>query len=185
MGIKGRSKYQNSIKIGQKFHKWTVISDVVVNKEAMVNCKCECGTEKVLTAYSLVTGASKGCLKCSFQAKEGIGNPFWRGEGEIPGTRLKKKTKEERIVLSDAWEKSNGKCALTGWDISFKDRTASPDRIDSSKGYVEGNVQWVHKDANVCKNLFDMDYFLTLCHAIVLKHNINPNKNSPDLTFGK
>ena len=41
-------------------------------------------------------------------------------------------------------------------EIKFKKRhndskTASLDRIDSSKGYTEDNIQWVHKDVNQMK----------------------------------
>ena len=44
--------------------------------------------------------------------------------------------------------------------------TASLDRIDSSKGYVIGNVQWVHKDINIMKNKFDNQYFIDMCKKI-------------------
>jgi hypothetical protein len=46
------------------------------------------------------------------------------------------------------------------------EHTASLDRIDSSKGYCEDNVQWVHKDINRMKNTFDQDYFISLCKLI-------------------
>ena len=36
----------------------------------------------------------------------------------------------------------------------------SLDRIDSSKGYEENNVQWVHKDINLMKNKYDNKYFI-------------------------
>jgi hypothetical protein len=64
-------------------------------------------------------------------------------------------------------------CALSGVPLTFckhdnrikrKDfQTASLDRIDSSKGYVEGNVQWVHKDVNRMKNIFNQEYFIDMC----------------------
>lgn len=44
--------------------------------------------------------------------------------------------------------------------------TASLDRIDSSKGYVEGNVQWVHKDVNYIKQDLEESYFKKLCKLI-------------------
>ena len=47
-------------------------------------------------------------------------------------------------------------CAISGIKLIFarswtRDQTASLDRIDSKKGYVEGNVQWVHKRINEMK----------------------------------
>jgi hypothetical protein len=61
------------------------------------------------------------------------------------------------------------KCALSGIPIGFQDRsgsTASLDRIDNSKGYVIGNVQWVHKDVNIMKHTHSQDYFIGLCATI-------------------
>ena len=44
--------------------------------------------------------------------------------------------------------------------------TASLDRIDSSKGYVKGNVQWVHKDINKMKTDFEQSIFIKLCKSV-------------------
>ncbi len=56
------------------------------------------------------------------------------------------------------FDKQKGKCAISGVDINFKNKqqnifenTASLDRINSSKGYIKGNVQWVHKKINIIK----------------------------------
>lgn len=62
------------------------------------------------------------------------------------------------------------RCSLTGWPIGWakvgSDHTASIDRIDSSKGYVVGNVQLLHKDVNMSKQQFSQDYFISMCEAI-------------------
>jgi hypothetical protein len=81
----------------------------------------------------------------------------------------KKRGIEFKLSQEDAaklFEKQKGRCALTGLPIvaRFKsgfrtptrmgrlsNPTASLDRIDSTKGYELGNVQWVHKDINVSK----------------------------------
>lgn len=57
-------------------------------------------------------------------------------------------------------------------DIPFSDKVeccgvASLDRIDSSQGYIKGNVQWVHKDINKMKFDLSQDRFLELCNIIV------------------
>ncbi len=77
----------------------------------------------------------------------------------------------------DLWKlflQQNKKCALSGIELTFskirKDttgKTISLDRIDSSKGYVPGNVQFVHKHINIMKNKFDQDYFISLCKSII------------------
>ena len=56
--------------------------------------------------------------------------------------------------LEDLWEAQNGRCALTGVQMTTKFGSlfaASPDRVDSSRGYVKGNVQLVSKAANLAK----------------------------------
>ena len=47
--------------------------------------------------------------------------------------------------LADLLIEQDFKCALTGFPIEAMNvnNNASLDRIDSSKGYVEGNLQWV------------------------------------------
>jgi len=50
-------------------------------------------------------------------------------------------------------------------------RTASLDRIDSSKGYVKGNLQWVHKDINMMKNHYNQKYFIEICKKVATNAN--------------
>ena len=47
-----------------------------------------------------------------------------------------------------------------------KDRTASIDRIDSSAGYVAGNIQFVHKHINKMKNNLDEQCFIEMCKLV-------------------
>lgn len=79
-----------------------------------------------------------------------------------------------QIYLWKLFLKQNGKCALSGLGISFggligekrSSTTASLDRINSTKGYIKGNVQWVHKHINKMKWDFDQNYFLSLIEYI-------------------
>lgn len=73
---------------------------------------------------------------------------------------------------ADLLIKQDFKCALSGWDIDAldaKSNTASLDRIDSSEGYVEGNVQWVHKMVNMCKQQYSQEDFINMCEAVANK----------------
>ncbi|HAW53101.1 MAG TPA: hypothetical protein DCX54_12345 [Flavobacteriales bacterium] len=86
--------------------------------------------------------------------------------------------------LADLLISQGFKCAMTGWDISalnVGNNTASLDRIDSKKGYIEGNVQWVHKMVNMCKQQYTKEEFLKMCKAItkykILKHENPKEKN--------
>jgi hypothetical protein len=100
--------------------------------------------------------------------------------GELSKTkysRIKKSARERKIVfdvsmgyLWELFEKQNSMCVLSGLKIKLDkqciDVTASLDRIDSSKGYIEGNVQWVHKDVNKMKQDYSDDYFIKICKLI-------------------
>jgi hypothetical protein len=66
-----------------------------------------------------------------------------------------------------------GKCALTGMDISVSSKTASLDRIDSSRGYINGNVQWLHKDVNMMKRHYSTEYFVKLCSLVCSNNKEN------------
>jgi hypothetical protein len=111
----------------------------------------------------------------------GKGSYLWKGTGEISGrllTQIRNSAKIRDIphnvsdkYLWNLFLKQNRKCALTGieliFDSSHHDKnTASLDRIDSSKGYIKDNVMWVHKDVNLMKHVFDLDYFIGLCGKI-------------------
>ena len=74
--------------------------------------------------------------------------------------------------LADLLIEQDFKCDLTGWDIDAMEvnkNTASLDRIDSSKGYIEGNVQWVHKMVNMSKQQYTQEEFVEMCTAVANK----------------
>lgn len=73
------------------------------------------------------------------------------------------------------------KCALSGVELVMdsmktndKRRTASLDRIDSSVGYIEGNVQWVHKSVNLQKGSMSDKDLINWCH-LISQHNLPAN----------
>lgn len=88
----------------------------------------------------------------------------------------------------DILDRQNGKCALTGVPISIAvgtkyrtTTTASLDRIDSSKPYVEGNLQWLHKDVNRMKLAFPEERFIEVCN-LVAAYRDNPIKTGAQPT---
>ena len=63
--------------------------------------------------------------------------------------------------------KQDKRCALSGVRLKFgknavhhRYQTASIDRIDNTRGYTEGNVQWVHKHINRMKHVLNNEQFL-------------------------
>ena len=145
----------------------------------MYVCCCECGKKIELQRQNLITyhTASCGCLK----RRIGENNPTWTGYGKISGRvwsfirgHARERSLPFTISVKDAWnqfELQGGKCALTGVSLvmeqlkrnNYRGRTASLDRIDNLKGYVPGNIHWVHKDVNWMKGRFPLDRFIELC----------------------
>ena len=72
----------------------------------------------------------------------------------------------DRKYIEKLFFKQKELCALSGVKI-FLGINASLDRINSSKGYIKDNLQWIHKDLNQMKGSLDSLYFLEICNNIV------------------
>lgn len=156
--------------------------------------KCECGAEHRCLGTSLLSGQTTQCKQCTKQrwldqnhlratSVGDLTSAWWsarvvkRAHGH--NSKATQKVYDLEINMEQAWqlfEKQEYRCALSGLLLEFpKDRnphggTASLDRVDSKKGYLLNNVQWVHKDINSMKNAFNQGYFLELCKAVANKH---------------
>ena len=75
--------------------------------------------------------------------------------------------------LADLLIDQDFKCALSDIELDAMNinNNASLDRIDSSKGYVEGNVQWVYSKINMMKQQYSQEEFIELCKAVADKGN--------------
>lgn len=169
---------------GIKFGKLTVISllDERKNNNRYWVCKCECGNTKEMRASHLLKGYSKSC-GCNWHNKNKH-NYNWKGYEDIPldfFSKIKRGAESRKLefnitieYLWDLFIKQNKKCALSGMDLFFsetrknkdKSRTVSVDRIDSSNGYIEGNIQWVHKTINIMKNSLSDEGFIEFCRKV-------------------
>lgn len=59
--------------------------------------------------------------------------------------------------LKQLWDSQHGICPYTGFDMELIGNSlnqASLDRIDSTKGYIKGNVEFVCLFINLAKNKF-------------------------------
>lgn len=63
------------------------------------------------------------------------------------------------------------KCAISGETLDAMEiqNNCSLDRIDSSQGYVEGNVQWTTSMVNMCKQGYTQEDFIAMCIAVADK----------------
>ena len=146
------------------------------------DCSCDCGRK--LKMRKLDYFKFTECGRCR---NTGEGNHKWKGVGKLSGTcwkhikqsiYRKSRILEFSISQEYAWELyllQKGKCALSGLEINFPDKVddgnfPSLDRIDSSKGYIKDNVQWVHKDLNTMKWSLSQDRFLELCELVTHKY---------------
>jgi len=167
------------------------------SQKAMWMCLCQCGNLKEVRSSDLISNKIKscGCL-LSETSRENVKISHkkypksynYKGIGDLTGSYIRRikhhaliKHREYNLTKEYMWDlflRQNKKCALTGLDIWFgistkekthgkKEQTASLDRIDSSKGYVEGNVQWVHKDINNIKQDYSVEELVKYCKLIV------------------
>jgi len=129
---------------------------------------------------TLVLYSKCGCRIGFPQKKSGSNSKNWKGFGEIPhglwwdiSNKAKTRNLIFEISIEEAWAlflKQGRKCALSGIDLVFKSpdikKTASLNRIDSSKGYTLDNIQWVHKRVNLMKMSLSQEEFIYFCNKI-------------------
>ena len=151
-------------------------------------CMCDCGNEVMVSISTLMRGDTNSC-GCLRKDRLVIRNKNgWKGCGELSGSyigQIKYNAKIRNIFYAVStkylWElflSQNRKCVLSGFVLTFGDKrkkyreqTASLDRIDSDMGYVEGNVQWIHKVINIMKGKQDSENFIKICTAIANYNN--------------
>jgi len=166
--------------LGAVYGKWTVISDKRYrgksNRFTYWKVKCECGREAFRTAHHLANLKHTQCKSCA-KTRNGIdtyilsyyNKTVRRAETINKPCTVTAKELEQLYFLQQKC------CALSGVPIEFRpnfqknEQTASLDRIDSTKGYTEDNVQWVHKDVNFMKNKLTETRFVELCKLISSK----------------
>jgi hypothetical protein len=181
---KGNTKpiYKGKDYTGLNINSWKILGPIECTRTNGKNyhtrwlCQCECGSSpKWIIKETVTKGLSTGCKECYKKRHSGSNNPNWRGHKEIPSslvTHIVYGANSRGIeysvsneYLNNLWVDSNGKCALSGVNIIMGD-TASLDRVDSLSGYIEGNVQWVHKNINMMKRTLSQDEFINICRLV-------------------
>jgi hypothetical protein len=178
-------------KVGEIIGNWEVLSEKTKKDKGgsyLQICKCiRCGHE----AYVDLVGAKRRnadkCFKCkSSKTFKEDGNTDFDYLIKVYFKTLSKNLSRRNHVsklefdidlnyLIELMNKQDKKCAISGISldnnpIKLADVIMSLDRIDSDKGYVKGNVQWVHKDINMMKQSYDLDYFIEMCKKVA-EHN--------------
>ena len=171
-----------NIEIGTQFGQLTVLENTYKKGVGFLKVKCSCGNIEEKRKWPITSGKVKECRKCTDLIAGAKRNTGYK---ELSGTilgRIKRNAEVRGMkievspeYLYNLYSEQKGICNLSGLEISLEKHdkrhtcTASLDRIDSKIGYIEGNLQWVHKDINIMKQDFEEQYFIKLCKAVSSK----------------
>ena len=164
---------------GQRFDRLVAIKVVEKEKNGAARwlCKCDCGSEKVVSGSTLRAGITRSCGCLSFERNfKGCGNLsacYWNRI--IKGAE--KRNLKMSVSIEDAWaqyQKQNQLCAISGEPIKIltdysrrhHEHTASFDRINHDRGYIIGNTQWVHRDINMMRRTMSIEEFISWCKLV-------------------
>ena len=153
------------------------LSEISRNGHSRWHVVCDCGVSKTVLGTHLISNKTRSCGKCIVLRER----RNFKGFGDLPLTYYSsikrganggkgRKSIPFGVTIEYLWkvfQEQKGRCRYSNLPIDFRSRTDSCDRIDSSKGYVEGNIQWLHKDVNMIKRHYSESYFLALCKQIV------------------
>lgn len=175
------------LSIGDKFKHWTIIDGPKIHHGTLQYlCLCDCGQTTRWINYTELQNSNKRkqCQKC-FGKK--LSQKITKNNGRIGDLTQSKYGRIKRIAktrninfdvslqyLWDLFKKQNQICAITGDYISNIEK-ASLDRIDSNFGYIEGNVQWVTKQANLSKHTMTMNELYEFCKKVLNYANQQPS----------
>lgn len=172
----------------RKFSKEVLELEYVTNGKTMKQIAKEHGTYESVVWNSLKRygiPARKDKVQSEEFRKKSFDARF-KGYGEISGYHIccikanaRRANREYALTPQYLWElflSQDRKCYFTGVTIGFPPvntagyrtdlNTASLDRIDNTKGYVEGNVRWVHKDINKLRGALTDTRFIELCRQV-------------------
>jgi len=194
-------RHQHKDLVGRHFGKLVVLEILYDYAEkggkchSRAKCLCDCGNETLPLLYNIIRGntISCGCWREQCPKATGKNHSHFSGYEDISGTfwsqciiSAKKRNMDFEIDLPYIWELFESQdrcCALTGVSLVLKTRnsTASIDRIDSSLGYIKGNVQWVHKCVNLMRGPYSIQCFKEVCLLVAKQNDWIPNPNGDPL----
>ena len=137
---------------GKKFGRWTVLERAGNYPGGQVCwlCKCECGTERVVSGINLRRGVSKscGCYLKDWATERGhkSKHPNWKGgrrkaqngyivlsSPEYPGSKYPNKTMEHVVVMA----RHLGRALLPGESVHHKNGIRDDNRIENLELWVK------------------------------------------------
>ena len=166
------SNNKNIIQSGTRFGKLTVLSltDLRRDHARVYLCECDCGTVMHAVGKLLRRGAVKSC-GCLVDKTESNRRSVFRSYK----ARAKKYGRAFTLSREHFYELLSGDCFYCGtgpsnrstyYDADKPFEYNGVDRIDSSKGYEDGNVVPCCKRCNFMKSDMSTDEFLTRVKTI-------------------
>lgn len=162
---------RNTLQIeGKRFNQLLVLSFAGINQNShsMWLCRCDCGNEKIILGCHLTRDKIKscGCYQRDFKklakGKSAMNSIYC--QYKCRSRRFKRDfnlTKDEfnEIIVKDCFYcgDSPSNIAIRGTNGDFKYNGV--DRIDSTKGYIKGNVIPCCAICNQAKMALDIDLF--------------------------
>ena len=171
--------------VGNIYGDYTIIDDQTKRRKSgaiLFHVQCKCGKEQWCSKQELETGKRNRCDSCGKVKRFGarVDNILINFFHNYKRNALSRNMEFNITIeyVADLYKKQEGRCAISGMDIDiqgtpWKGQTGSLDRIDSSKGYVEGNVQWVHKIVNEMKWDLEEEEFFSIVKLIYKHKQLN------------
>jgi len=136
-----------------------------------------CGIVKNLDEF--VSKGRRQCKVCKSFANKARSNDSLRGFLQVRLTSLRQRHREKGYsgepvsldYLVALYDKQRGICTISNIPMQLtteqSDLSASPDRIDITKGYIEGNVRLVCARMNLMRSTLKDNDLVWWCRAVV------------------
>ena len=183
------NKNTRNIKIGDTYKHWTVIDGPKTNSSQAIIWLCECSCKensRWIQGNELMN--PNRCFKCQKCAGKDRGLQQTLDNGRIGQltqskfSKLQRGAKARKLLfdltkeyLWNLFTLQKQLCAITG-DFIENIKDASLDRIDSSIGYIKGNVQWTTVQANRSKHIMSTKELIEFCNKVLNHANQQPSQ---------
>lgn len=135
------------VTVGERFGRWTVLGEVAPIRTAKmltrkVECRCDCGTERILHLAAVRNGRTNSCGCFRHQMSNTPEYRTWQSikeRCERPSTHRYPAYGAKGITVCKQWSES---FAVFFADMGPRPEGTSIDRVDNDRGYEPDNCRW-------------------------------------------